>query len=258
MAVITAFKFDDEVAAGCGARQAHRAHRCFGTGIDEPYLLTRRKSRPDSRGEVDFELGGHAVTGAPARLCGDGFDDLWMRVAQDQRSPGTYIIDIFIPIGVPKARSCRAIGDNGIAAYSTECAHRAVYSTDENFRRAAKDFLRVNVFVLDLFRETHWCLWSSISKSTGLQPARDVFGMIGEHDARAGAMNAGQNLKHDSLFIDPSVRGRRFHHRKFPAHVVCAHRNVERLTDTMNDVEICQRRLHHDHVSALGKIQLDF
>src|SRR5713101_7776239 len=152
MTVIAAFKFDDEVTAGCGARQTHRAHRCFGTGTDEPYLFTRRKSRPDSRGEFDFELGGHAVTGAPARLCGDGFDDLWMRVAQDQRSPGTYIVDIFIPIGVPKARARRAIGDNGIAADGAKRAHRAVYSTDEDLRRAAKDFLRVNSFVLDLFR----------------------------------------------------------------------------------------------------------
>src|SRR5258706_7423750 len=53
-------------------------------------------------------------------------------------------------------------------------------------------------------------------KLAGFQPAREVFRVIGEHDTRAGAMNAGHNFEHDPLFIDPAICGGRFHHGEFP------------------------------------------
>src|SRR5258706_11981086 len=94
-------------------------------------------------------------------------------------------------------------------------------------------------------------------KLAGFQPTREVLCMVGEHNARARSMNSGHNLEHDSLFIDPSICGGRFHHGKFPAHVIRANGNVERLPDAMNDVQILKRRLHHNHVGALGEIEFN-
>src|SRR6267143_6032666 len=184
--MIAAFKFDDEVAARRGARQAHRAHRRLCSGTHESYLFARRKSASEAHGEFDFKFSGHAVTGAPARLRGDGFDDLRMRVTQNQRPPGTHIVDIFISVGVPQARACRAIDDDGISAHGPKRAHGAIDSPDENLRPPAEDFFRARAFLLDKFQCTHWYIWSSISESTGFHPAGDIFGMIGKHDARAG------------------------------------------------------------------------
>src|SRR5258706_1474047 len=95
-------------------------------------------------------------------------------------------------------------------------------------------------------------------KLAGFQPTREVLCVIGEHYARTRAMNASHNLEPDSLFIGPSIRGGRFHHGKFPAHVIRANGDVERLPDAMNDVQIRERRLHHNHVGALGEIEFNF
>ena len=89
-------------------------------------------------GEFDFEFRGHAVTGAAARLVGDGLDDLRMRVTENQRAPGTNVIDVFVAIGVPQARACRVIDNDRIAADGAKGAHGAVYAADQHFRRAAK------------------------------------------------------------------------------------------------------------------------
>src|ERR1019366_5579555 len=112
------FEFDDEAPASWGAGQTHGAHRRLGAGTDEPYFFTRRKSRPDARGELDFEFRGHAVTGAAPSLAGDGFDDLRMCMTENQRAPGTYVVDVFVPIGIPQARACRVIDNDGVTADS--------------------------------------------------------------------------------------------------------------------------------------------
>ena len=45
-------------------------------------------SRPDPRGELDFDFRGHAVTGAAASLGSNGFDDLRMRVTKNDAKLG--------------------------------------------------------------------------------------------------------------------------------------------------------------------------
>src|SRR5712692_7608317 len=55
---------------------------------------------------------------------------------------------------------------------------------------------------------------------TGFQPAGHILGVIGEHDAGAGAVDCRQNLQHAALLVKPAVARRGFHHGVFAADVV--------------------------------------
>ncbi len=102
-------------------------------------------------GKFHFKFRGHAVARAASSLIGDGLHDFRMRVTQNQRAPGTDVVDIFISVGVPQARASRVIDDDRIAAHRAKCAHRAVHSADEHFGRALENILRVRAFHFDYF-----------------------------------------------------------------------------------------------------------
>src|ERR1700683_1523771 len=76
----------------------------------------------------------------------------------------------------------------------------------------------------------------NVAALTGFQPARDVLCMICEDYFRARSLDAGKNLEHDALFVQPTTLRRRFHHGIFAAHVVGRHRNVEFVQHSLDDV----------------------
>jgi hypothetical protein len=76
-------------------------------------------------------------------------------VAQNQRAPGTYVIDIFISIRVPQSRARRAIDNNGIATHGAKCTHGTIYAANENVRRTTKDFFGAGTHFFDLFQHAH-------------------------------------------------------------------------------------------------------
>src|SRR5580704_5502815 len=90
------------------------------------------------------------------------------------------------------------------------------------------------------------------------EPAGDVFGVIGKDCGRAGALDAGHDLKHDALFVNPAVAGGRFHHRIFSTDVIGGDRHVEPLADTDDDVQIRQGGLDHDDVRTFLEVELHF
>ena len=139
--MIAPLEFDDQVAAGGGARQAHGAHGRLGARTDKTHFFARRKRLSDARRKFDFEFGRHAVTRAAARLLGNGLNDLRMRVAQNQRSPRADVIDVFVSVGVPQARTGCAIDDDGLAAHGAKRAHGTVHAANEHVGRAAEYFL---------------------------------------------------------------------------------------------------------------------
>ena len=59
-----------------------------------------------------------------------------------------------------------------------------------------------------------------------------------------------------ALAVDPAVGGRRLDHRVLPRHVVRRNRDIDRVGDRSDDIEIADRRLHHHHVGALGDVEL--
>ena len=141
--MIATLEFDDQVAARGGARQAHGAHGRLGARTDKTHFFARRKSLSDARRKFDFEFGWHAVTRPTARLLGNGLNDFRMRVAQNQRSPRADVIDVFVSVGVPQARTGCAIDDDGLAAHGAKRAHGTVHSANEHVGCAAEYFLRV-------------------------------------------------------------------------------------------------------------------
>ena len=90
------------------------------------------------------------------------------------------------------------------------------------------------------------------------QPASGVFGVIGEDEVGAGAMDAGENFQHDALLVDPAFLRGGFDHRVFAADIVGANGHVEFVAHLANDVEIRQRGLDHHDVGALFQIERDF
>src|SRR6185437_8301765 len=91
-----------------------------------------------------------------------------------------------------------------------------------------------------------------------LEPAGSIFGVIGEDDAGASALNAGEDFERNAFFVDPAVARGGLYHRVFAAHVVSGDGNVEALANTLDYIQISQRGLYHDHVRALFQVELDF
>jgi hypothetical protein len=76
-------------------------------------------------------------------LFGNGLNDFWMRVAENQRAPRANVIDVFVSIGVPQARPGCSLNDDGIAAHGAKRAHGTVHAAYQYVNRAAKYFFRM-------------------------------------------------------------------------------------------------------------------
>src|SRR5215211_8197375 len=78
---------------------------------------------------------------------------------------------------------------------------------------------------------------------------------IGQHEVGAGALDRDQVLERDRVAVEPAELRRRFHHGVLAADVERADGDVERVAHRADDVEVGERRLHHDHVGALGDVE---
>jgi len=65
-----------------------------------------------------------------------------VRVAQNQSAPRADVIDVFVAVGVPEARTGGVVDDDRLAAHCAKCADGTVYAADKHVGGAAKDFLR--------------------------------------------------------------------------------------------------------------------
>src|SRR5580658_1337490 len=98
-----------------------------------------------------------------------------------------------------------------------------------------------------------------MSNSTGSrQQPGGFFGVVGEDDAGAGAVDALQGFHHDAVAVDPVVLGGGFDHRVFAGDLIGGQRQIETQAGGGDYVEVGQGRLDHDHVSALFDVELDF
>src|SRR5215469_11540425 len=90
---------------------------------------------------------------------------------------------------------------------------------------------------------------------SGSQPAHRVFGMVGQNDFRARSLDSQENFEYDSFFVHPTLLSSRLDHRIFTAHIVSGDGRVEVVAHQADNIEIGQRRFHHQHVSALPEVQ---
>ena len=59
-------------------------------------------------------------------------DDQRMRVAENQRSPASDVIDVFVFVGIPDVRAFAAYDKRWVATHRTERAHRRVHSAGDH------------------------------------------------------------------------------------------------------------------------------
>ncbi len=124
MAMVAAGKLDHLVAPGGTACQTQRAHRGFGTGVDQTHLIQARDQFAQAISHGHFARRRRAIA-EPAR-CGllYRFDHMRMGVTGDHRSPGADIIDIAVTIHINQAGTLRAFDEHRRAADGGKCTYR--------------------------------------------------------------------------------------------------------------------------------------
>ena len=67
-----------------------------------------------------------------------------MCMAEDRRSPGADIINVFVAVHVPKVRAFRLVDKERLATDGAERAHRRVDAAGNEFQRLGKKFFGFN------------------------------------------------------------------------------------------------------------------
>ena len=98
-AVVSAFEFNDLVAAGGGAGQADGMHGGFRAAVAEADHLNR-KALADFFGEFPFHVMRHAVHGAGGKTFLNGLHDGGMAVSGHERAESQVVVDVFVAIEI--------------------------------------------------------------------------------------------------------------------------------------------------------------
>ena len=144
---------------------------------------------PQIRREFHFEFGCDSETCAAMRLIRDRIRNGGIRVTQNQRAPRAHVIDVRISVGVPNFRAFAARGNNR--------------DRRPRIETRARDYSRRRQVAL---RRGETFLWSGCdSNLRALQTIAPHLLRVGEHDARARALNRSKNFKRDALLVDPAI-----------------------------------------------------
>ena len=134
MAVVAAFELDDLLAAGGAARQADGAHAGFGARADQAHHVDAGDQLDDLFGQLDFALGGSAERESLEHRFLHRFHHRGVAVTQDHRAPGADVVDVLLPVGVPKVSALGTLHKTRRAAHGLEGAHGRVHATgDQGF-----------------------------------------------------------------------------------------------------------------------------
>mmetsp|Transcript_66113 Transcript_66113/g.131132 ORF Transcript_66113/g.131132 Transcript_66113/m.131132 type:complete len:391 (+) Transcript_66113:420-1592(+) len=86
-------------------------------------------------------------------------------------------------------------------------------------------------------------------------PFGSLLGVIGEDDVGARTAEAGEGLEGDLSLIEPATLSCRLEHGVFTGDVVGGDRQIARLPETVNHVEVRQPRLNHQHIRTLELVE---
>jgi len=98
-----------------------------------------RSLRFDLLRQFDLQCRGHAVAAASAGLVTNGVHHRWVCMSQNQRAPGTDIVDVAVAIGIPEAGALAAFDNQRVAADGLKRAHRTIDPADEHLPGFAED-----------------------------------------------------------------------------------------------------------------------
>ena len=135
VAVIAAVELDDLVALRESAREPDGAHARFRAGIRHANFFNAGNQFANQLRHFHFKR----IWDAEARSAfGGGFDcrnNFRMRVAENRRTPGADVINQFISVNVPDARTFCLVNKKRIAADGAERAHGRVDAAGNVFQR---------------------------------------------------------------------------------------------------------------------------
>ena len=100
------------------------------------------KGRDHNFGEIGFGGRGRAEAGAIAGGVDDGFEHSGDGVAENERSPGADVVDVFVAVGVPDVRAQPAHEEWRIAADGAKGAHRGVHAAGNHLLGALLQLAR--------------------------------------------------------------------------------------------------------------------
>ena len=83
-----------------------------------------------------------------------------------------------------------------------------------------------------------------------------ILRVVGDDDVGAGAADAGQRLEHGGALVEQAGGGGGLEHGVLAADVVGGDGQAGGVLDAADHVEVGQRGLDHDHVGALGRVEL--
>ncbi len=139
VAVVAALELDGEVAAGEPARHPQGAHGGLGAGGNQAQALDGGYGAADLLGKLDLALGRSAEAGADLKRLAQRLDYRRMAVAEQQRSPGSHVVEERVAIDVIKAGALAARDEERIAADRAEGAHRRVDPAGHELLGALKE-----------------------------------------------------------------------------------------------------------------------
>ena len=122
MSVITAFKLDDFVPAGCTSRESYRAHSGLGTRARHSDLLETGYQAAKPFCQLDLDFGRAAKAEAVLRSLYHRVTYFWVVVPHDHGAPRQHIVDVFIAVRV---KDIGAVGALHKARGSADCFKRS-------------------------------------------------------------------------------------------------------------------------------------
>ncbi len=131
MAVVTAFEFNDFVAARVGAGNADRCHDRLCSGVDKADFVQGRDRFFQHFCELHFIRGRRAEQNAVVGCFFNGSSNMRMGKAGNDRAVCRQIINVAVAVHVIKVRAFSPFHGNwGSAAHRLIRAGRAVYAAD--------------------------------------------------------------------------------------------------------------------------------
>ncbi len=116
MAVVAAFKLDDLTAASGAAGQAQGAHAGFCAAAHQTDHLHRRHVLQNFLCQLHLAFGGCAKRKTLSHRFLHGLHHGRVTVTQNHGTPGSYVVDELLIVGVPKVRTLRPFNKTGHTA----------------------------------------------------------------------------------------------------------------------------------------------
>ena len=118
-----------------------------------PELVSRTFStdgKVDQFGQFHFPFGGGAEAGAGVQDASQGRHHLRVTVTQNERSPGSHVVQVAVAVHVVDAGSLAAIDEQGVASHGAEGSGRRVDSARNELPGSLIELLGLPVQVSSL------------------------------------------------------------------------------------------------------------